>query len=124
VGSRLAWIGGVGDDMVHTYFAAGAEGFTSSIANFMPRVSLELYEAANSGDYARARAIFEDKVQEFYALRAKKRGYEVSSVKAAMELCGYPAGPVRPPLVELTDDERRGVARLIERLGLREAAPV
>ena len=80
--------------MVHTYFAAGAEGFTSSVANFMPHVAIELYDAASSGDFALARSIFEDKVQEFYALRAKKRGYEVSSVKAAMELCGLPAGPV------------------------------
>jgi 5-dehydro-4-deoxyglucarate dehydratase len=118
---RLVWVGGVGDDMVHTYFAAGAEGFTSSVANFMPDVALALYDAASGGDFARARAIFEDKVQEFYALRAKKRGYEVSSVKAAMEWCGLPAGPVRPPLVELNDDERAMVRRLVERLGLRQA---
>lgn len=118
---RLVWVGGVGDDMVHTYFAAGAEGFTSSVANFMPQVALELYDAASSGDFTRARNIFEDKVQEFYALRAKKRGYEVSSVKSAMELCGLPAGPVRPPLVELDDDERESVRRLVERLGVRPA---
>ncbi|MBI3971337.1 MAG: dihydrodipicolinate synthase family protein [Chloroflexi bacterium] len=118
VGDRLVWVGGVGDDMVHTYFAAGAEGFTSSVANFMPHVSLELFEAARGGDFARARRIFEEKVQDFYSLRAKKRGYEVSSVKTAMELCGLPAGPVRPPLVELEPDERAMVARLVERLGL------
>lgn len=124
LGDRLVWIGGVGDDMVHTYFAAGAEGFTSSIANFMPHVAQQLYEAASSGDFARARAIFEEQVLEFYSLRAKKRGYEVASVKAAMELCGLPAGPVRPPLVDLTEEERRQVQRLVERLGLRERAPV
>ncbi len=123
LGSRLVWIGGVGDDMVHTYFAAGAEGFTSSIANFMPHVAQQLYEAASSGDFARARAIFEEQVLEFYSLRAKKRGYEVASVKAAMELCGLPAGPVRPPLVDLTEEERRQVERMVERLGLRERLP-
>jgi 5-dehydro-4-deoxyglucarate dehydratase len=122
VGDRLVWVGGVGDDMVHTYFAAGAEGYTSSVANFMPAVSLALYDAARSGDFAQARAIFEDKIQDFYSLRAKKRGYEVASVKAAMELCGLPAGPVRPPLVELSSDEREGVARLVERLNLRAVA--
>lgn len=121
-GDRLVWVAGVGDDMVHTYFAAGAEGFTSSIANFMPQVSLDLFATASTGDFTRARAIFEDKVQAFYALRAKKRGYEVSSVKAAMELCGLRAGPVRPPLVELDPNERQVVADLVERLGLRAAA--
>jgi len=123
LGNRLVWVGGVGDDMVHTYFAAGAQGFTSSVANFMPQVALDLYQAASSGDFARARAIFEDKVQDFYALRATKRGYEVSSVKAAMELCGLPAGPVRPPLVELNEQEREGVRHLVERLNLRQAVP-
>ena len=118
MGNRLVWIGGVGDDMVHTYFAAGAEGFTSSVANFMPHVALDLYDASSKGDFARARSTFEDKVQEFYALRAKKRGYEVSSVKTAMALCGLPAGPVRPPLVELSDDEQATVKLLVERLAL------
>ena len=122
VGDRLVWVGGVGDDMVHTYFAAGAEGFTSSVANFMPQVALDLFAAASSGDFRRARTIFEDKVQDFYALRAKTRGYEVSSVKAAMELCGLPAGPVRPPLIEVTEADRSVVVRLVERLGLRTVA--
>jgi dihydrodipicolinate synthase/N-acetylneuraminate lyase len=38
-----------------------------------------------------------------------------------MELCGLPAGPVRPPLVELNDEERESVRRLVERLNLRQA---
>ena len=122
VGHRLVWIGGVGDDMVHAYFAAGAEGFTSSIANFMPAVALELFAAASGGDIARARSLFEANVQEFYSLRAKQRGYEVATVKAAMELCGLPAGPVRPPLVALSAAERSVVAGLVERLTLGAAA--
>jgi 5-dehydro-4-deoxyglucarate dehydratase len=123
VGDRLVWVGGVGDDMVHTYFAAGAEGFTSSVANFMPEVALDLYAAARDGDFARARAIFEEKVGAFYALRAKRRGYEVASVKTAMELCGLSAGPVRPPLVGMNPEEVAFVAGLVERLGLRQKTP-
>ena len=122
LGDRLVWVGGVGDDMVHTYFAAGAEGFTSSVANFMPQVALELFRLANGGELAAARELFEEKVAEFYALRAKRRGYEVSSVKAAMELCGLTGGPVRPPLTELAEEDRRTVERVVERLGLRATA--
>ena len=118
IGDRLAWVGGVGDDMVHTYFAAGAEGFTSSVANFMPWVSLQLYETAHRGDFAACRHVFEENVAEFYAIRARRRGFEVSSVKYAMELCGLPAGPVRPPLTELGPDERSIVEHMVDRLGL------
>jgi 5-dehydro-4-deoxyglucarate dehydratase len=120
LGSRLVWVGGVGDDMVHTYFAAGAEGFTSSVANFMPDVALELFRLASGGQFAEARGLFEEKVAEFYALRAKRRGYEVSSVKYAMELCGLTGGPVRPPLTELAPEDRAIVERVMEKLGLRK----
>ncbi len=118
IGDRLTWVGGVGDDMVHTYFAAGAEGFTSSVANFMPWVSLELFETARRADFDACRRVFEEKVSDFYAIRARRRGYEVSSVKYAMELCGLPAGPVRPPLTELGAEERAIVQALADRLGL------
>ena len=118
LGDRLVWVGGVGDDMVHTYFAAGAEGFTSSVANFMPWVSQELYDTAHRGDFAATRRIFDDKVAEFYAIRARRRGFEVSSVKAAMELCGLPAGPVRPPLGALGAEEHAIIASVVARLGL------
>jgi 5-dehydro-4-deoxyglucarate dehydratase len=90
----------------------------------MPHVALALFDAASRGDFARARDIFEEKVLEFYALRAKKRGYEVSSVKAAMEACGLPAGPVRPPLVELSPDDRDLVTRIVRRLELPAATRV
>ncbi|HET7769372.1 MAG TPA: dihydrodipicolinate synthase family protein [Chloroflexota bacterium] len=120
LGDRLVWVGGVGDDMVHTYFAAGAEGFTSSVANFMPEVALDLFKLANGGKFAEARALFEEKVADFYALRAKRRGYEVSSVKYAMELCGLTAGPVRPPLTELAAEDRAVVERVVDKLGLRK----
>src|SRR5687768_466655 len=73
VGSGWVGGGGVGDDMVHTYFAAGAEGFTSSVAGFMPDVALELFRLASGGEFAAARELFEEKVAEFYALRAKRR---------------------------------------------------
>ena len=32
------------------------------------------------------------------ALRERVRGYEVAVMKAAMEILGHRAGPVRPPL--------------------------
>ena len=40
-----------------------------------------------------------------YALRAKRKGYEVSVMKALMDLLGLAGGPVRPPLANLTPQE-------------------
>ena len=49
VGSRLAWLGGLGDDCVPAYFAIGVQAYTSSISNIAPKLSLELAEAAMTG---------------------------------------------------------------------------
>ncbi len=119
LGDRFLWLGGVGDDMVGGYFAAGAKGFTSSIANFMPDVALALFTAARAGDFATVRAITAQKVQDFYDLRIRRKGYEVSMVKEAMHFLGMRAGPVRPPLVNVSNEDRELLRRALERAGLR-----
>ena len=50
-GERLLWLAGVGDDLVAPYFAAGADGFTSSLACFWPEAAVELYRLASTGDF-------------------------------------------------------------------------
>jgi 5-dehydro-4-deoxyglucarate dehydratase len=46
-------------------------------------------------------------VVPLYALRGKRKGYEVSAMKAMMEMVGLAGGPVRAPLVELRVEERK-----------------
>ncbi len=98
VGNRLAWLGGLGDDCVPTYFAVGVQAYTSSISNISPEVSLALADAGMKHDFARLTDLMERYVQPLYALRERVKGYEVSVMKTAMEMLGMPAGPVRPPL--------------------------
>ena len=40
-----------------------------------------------------------------YEIRARRKGYEVSTMKAMMDMIGLAGGPVRPPLVELRNEE-------------------
>jgi 5-dehydro-4-deoxyglucarate dehydratase len=119
---RLAWIAGAGDDMVGAYFAAGAEGYTSSLACFWPEASLELLRLATAGDFTELARFHARAVRPFYELRQRRRGFEVAVMKAAMELLGHPAGPVRPPLAELSADERAELRGIIERLDVPTAA--
>jgi 5-dehydro-4-deoxyglucarate dehydratase len=119
---RLIWLGGSGDDLVGPYFAAGAEGFTSSLACFWPEGAGELYRLASSGDYAALAAFHNRVVRPIYALRQRKPGYEVSVMKAAMEILGYPAGPVRPPLANVTDDERDELRAILTALDIPPAS--
>jgi 5-dehydro-4-deoxyglucarate dehydratase len=119
---RMVWIAGAGDDMVGPYFAAGAEGYTSSLACYWPEASLELLRLAKAGDYGELARFHERAVRPFYELRYRRRGFEVAVMKAAMELLGHPAGPVRPPLGELSADERGELQGIIERLNVPTAA--
>lgn len=111
---RLVWLGGMGDDLVAPYFAAGAEGFTSSVANYDPQTALDLFDLASRGRFAEVhRLLHERGVYAAYNLRARRRGHEVSVVKAAMELVGRPAGPVRPPLLPLSPAEQEELAAVV-----------
>ena len=40
-----------------------------------------------------------------YAFRTKRKGFEVSVMKAMMQIQGHAAGPVRPPLANLNAGE-------------------
>lgn len=100
---RLVWLAGAGDDLVGPYFAAGAEGFTSSLACFWPEAAVELYRLAAAHDVRGLAAYHERVVRPIYELRQRRPGYEVAVMKAAMEILGHVAGPARPPLANLTD---------------------
>ncbi|HEX3185810.1 MAG TPA: 5-dehydro-4-deoxyglucarate dehydratase [Pyrinomonadaceae bacterium] len=105
VGERLHWIGGAGDDMVAAYYSIGVRTFSSSIATVAPRLSLKLHELGEAGDTEALIELLAECVVPLYAIRARRKGYEVSTMKAMMEMVGLNAGPVRPPLVNVTAEE-------------------
>jgi 5-dehydro-4-deoxyglucarate dehydratase len=114
LGDRLAWLGGLGDDCVPAYFAIGVQAYTSSISNIAPRLSLELAEAGMAHDIARLDALMRKYVHPLYALRDRVKGYEVTVMKAAMEMIGMPAGPVRPPLTPCNERDLVDLRALME----------
>ncbi len=115
VGDRLHWIGGAGDDMVPGYYALGIRSYTSSIAAIAPRLSLQLHERASMLDMSSLKRLMTNYVLPLYGLRSRRKGYEVSVMKAAMEILGKPAGPVRPPLPNVRPEERKEIEALMAR---------
>jgi len=113
-GDRLAWFGGLGDDCVPGYFAIGVQAYTSSISNVAPKLSLALAEAGMKGDFPRLNELMKRYVNPLYALRERSKGYEVSVMKDAMEMLGMPAGPVRPPLMNTRDADKKDLAALMK----------
>jgi len=105
VGDRLHWIGGAGDDMVAAYYSTGIRTFTSSIATVAPKLSLRLHELGVIGDGDSLAELLDRCVIPLYAMRSRRKGYEVSTMKAMMDMVGMNGGPVRPPLVNVTPEE-------------------
>jgi 5-dehydro-4-deoxyglucarate dehydratase len=78
VGNRLYWIGGAGDDCVPGYYGIGIRTYTSSIATVAPKLSLPLHEVASIPDPAKMAQLMNDYIIPLYALRSRRKGYEVS----------------------------------------------
>src|SRR5205085_11410606 len=92
-------------DMVPGYYSIGIRTYTSSIANIAPRLSLHLHELASSGRALDLTQVMTELIVPLYALRVRRKGYEVSAMKSLMDAVGLAGGPVRPPLVDLKPDE-------------------
>jgi 5-dehydro-4-deoxyglucarate dehydratase len=115
VGDRLYWIGGAGDDLVPGYYAMGIRTYTSSIATVAPALSMALDKAGAAGDAATLNKLMNDYVIPLYAFRARKKGYEVTAMKVAMDAVGLAGGYVRPPLTPVTAQEAEEIKALIGR---------
>jgi 5-dehydro-4-deoxyglucarate dehydratase len=115
VGDRLYWIGGAGDDMVPGYYSIGIRTYTSSIATVAPKLSLALHDAAANGRSEVLSRLMSDCVIPLYALRARRKGYEVSAMKAMMDMAGLRGGPARPPLPNVRAEEREELRAMLEK---------
>src|SRR5678815_2045410 len=85
IGERLHWIGGAGDDLVAAYYSTGIRTFTSSIATVAPRLSLKLQELGEAGNMDDLADLLARCVVPLYSIRARRKGYEVSTMKAMMD---------------------------------------
>jgi 5-dehydro-4-deoxyglucarate dehydratase len=56
-----------------------------------------------------------DYVIPLYALRARRKGYEVTVMKEMMNQVGLAAGPVRPPLPQIRPEDKAEISKMLEK---------
>ncbi|HEY3878687.1 MAG TPA: 5-dehydro-4-deoxyglucarate dehydratase [Trebonia sp.] len=95
------------------YRAIGVPLYSSAAFAFAPRVALAYYDALESGDLATLDALERAFYHPIARLRAKGPGYAVSLIKAGVELAGFTAGGLRPPLTEVAPEHRDELARIL-----------
>ena len=117
LGDRLIYVGGMPTAEVFAAAnrAIGVSTYSSAIFNFLPEYAQRFFAARPFGRprvHARGGGSF---FIPYLALRNQRRGYAVSIVKAGLSVVGRPAGPVRPPLLDLTADQEAVLAGLVAR---------
>lgn len=118
VGDRLVYIGGLptAETYALPYLELGVTTYSSAIFNFAPQWALDFYASVRGHDRDDVRARLRDFVVPYLGIRDRRAGYGVSIVKAGLTAAGRPAGPVRPPLVDLTPDELAELTDLVKRV--------
>ncbi len=123
-GDRFFWVNGMAEPFVPSYWGLGVTTFTSGLACFMAPTTDEIFRLAGKGDFARINEILNEIVVPLYEIRNRKPGYKVSMIKAGMDLAGLKGGKVRPPLIELSAEDRRDLDAVMARTGLLSARRV
>jgi 5-dehydro-4-deoxyglucarate dehydratase len=116
IGDRLTYIGGLptAETFALPLLQLGVSTYSSAIFNFVPEFALGFYADVLAQNRESVYRKLNEFVLPYLDIRDRQKGYAVSIVKAGVTAIGRAAGPVRPPLQDLTDDE---VALLTDLIG-------
>ncbi len=124
LGDRLAYVGGMPTAELYAegYAAVGVPAYSSAVFNFVPRFAAAFNDALLAGDRAFVLRGLREVFYPFVDLRDRAPGYAVAAIKAGVRRRGFAAGPVRPPLTDLTageEDELIGIIAAADALAER-----
>jgi 4-hydroxy-tetrahydrodipicolinate synthase len=113
------WICGLAEGWAPAFHAQGARGFTSGLVNVAPERSLAIHVALEGGQYEEAQRLVAE-IAPFEAMRTKfNNGANVTVVKSALQLMGYPVGPARVPgLPALAAEDMAMLAKILRGWGV------
>lgn len=99
------------DDTILPVLSVGGIGVISVWANIQPKRVHDLVEAFEQGEMKKAQRLQLEALPLIHALFSETNPIPV---KAAMDLMGLPAGPLRLPLVPLANEKRAQLAQILD----------
>ncbi|GLZ34652.1 dihydrodipicolinate synthase family protein [Lentzea sp. NBRC 105346] len=110
---RLVWVAGLAELSAPGYFATGATGFTSGLANVAPEISVQMFNSLKNGEFGAAMELWEF-IRPFEEMRAaNESANNVSVVKEALAQLGLCRRDIRPPSHPLSEKDRAKVGDLL-----------
>ena len=118
MGDRLVYVGGLptAETFALPYLQMGVTTYSSAIFNFVPQFAQQFYTAVRAQQHQTITRMLREFVLPYIAIRSRRKGYAVSIVKAGMRAAGRDAGPIRPPLTDLTEGEFSELKSLIAKI--------
>jgi 5-dehydro-4-deoxyglucarate dehydratase len=118
VGDRLTYIGGLptAETFALPLLQLGVSTYSSAMFNFVPDFAVGFYNDVRAQDREAVYRKLNDFVIPYLDIRDRVKGYGVSIVKAGLTAVGRPAGPVRPPLQDLTETDLHDLSVLINKI--------
>jgi len=95
--------------------AVGAVGGVAALANIAAAPLARMVEAFHRGDMAGARKIQLHLIEANTAVTSR---FGVPGLKAAMDMLGYYGGPVRSPLLPLSEEDQAALRKVLVKAGL------
>ncbi len=116
---RLTWLAGAAELTAPAFWAIGAHGFTSGLANVNPALALRMLAALRDNDFPEAMRNWEA-ARRFEELRlADGSANNVSVVKEALAQLGLCRADVRPPSRPLPGDIKAEISGILTTWGMR-----
>ncbi|TWF81311.1 5-dehydro-4-deoxyglucarate dehydratase [Pseudonocardia hierapolitana] len=118
LGERLTYIGGLptAETFALPLLQLGVSTYSSALYNFLPEFALRFYAAVRRQDRETVYRLLSEFVIPYLDIRDRGKGYAVSIIKAGLTAVGRDGGRVRPPLTDLTEDERAELATLVQKV--------
>jgi 4-hydroxy-tetrahydrodipicolinate synthase len=116
---RFTWLAGAAELTAPSFWAGGARGFTSGLANVAPALSLTMLDALRGGDFGAAMQVWEQ-VRRFEELRAADSAADnVAVVKQALAQLGLCQPDTRPPSRLLPTGIKDEISGILTSWGMR-----
>ncbi len=103
------------DDQIVPIMSVGGLGVISVLSNIAPRQTHEICQKCLEGDFAAARQL---QFKAYPLVKALFSEVNPIPVKAALNMAGFAAGPLRLPLTEMEEDNKAHLREEMIRYGL------
>ena len=99
------------DDLLYPSFVLGVHGTIAGIATAIPRTVVELWDAVQRADHAKALQLHRIALQMWRAIEGSNMP---AKMKLALQLQNRSSGVARSPYAAITEEQRQAIERAVE----------